>query len=813
VDLLEEYEEDVLLSQAVNAEDRVRELVQQRQPHVGFQNRAYGFFVAAVLAGEPRALSAEETLRLQQDNNARAEIEVKLQNLQPDITRKYYLFERTSDLYTVARLQAAVRSLLKHITHYCPRAPIRDHVLQEPSAVALRIASLEKLLGLAPSCEVPLLPADEISTAVSTSCSSSADTNQALSVEGRIAELHRLSSQLERRRAKLIKDIDRLQTEAFGSVSDANRRSGIDTTPVLVRLAAAPNDPLDPDWEHLVSSVPLSKYLDSLLCIDTVRLCHKARDRIQQLQEKLFQHEQLLLQQCEPPDEPLLLSTHPASETSNRMNGSSDSAESTGAGIEAVLQHKREEVSAARKDSINKQKRLEYVCVSLGAPKQNVARAPVSVSTAVASCDELRLALPPCSERGALGIPLTTSASIAPVHQDVRSSSTGSAPPVAISSEPSCSICFQSMSGRSPCILECGHKFCTECLTAWMKRSRRRGPWDCPQCRCKFERSQIWVIGAESKSGDATGDVASMNVMSSVLSSVDVSPSTTAVSNLPLDETTIDIDASNANSSQTTVPMDVDGLQTSASSYSAHCESGAALAAMPGTGNIYPLEDVAGVPIVGQGDFGTKAEMLVRYLLLLRTREPDAKSLVFSQFDAMLDVLARALQRNTVPFVHLKGDKHQRARKLARFSSDPAASVLLLSLRTDNAGMTLVAATHVFLTEPSVNAAIEEQAINRVFRIGQTRRTFVHKFVMKNSVEEWLCRRQKSGAVRVTASSSTKAGDIAGGSSFENVQGQQTIGGKLSDSAISVALTQRASEFVSLQDVLSFLELDLPSTV
>ena len=55
-----------------------------------------------------------------------------------------------------------------------------------------------------------------------------------------------------------------------------------------------------------------------------------------------------------------------------------------------------------------------------------------------------------------------------------------------------------------------------------------------------------------------------------------------------------------------------------------------------------------------------------------------------------------------------------------------------------NAGLTLVHATSVFILEPSLNPAIEEQAINRIHRIGQTRPTTAYRFVVADSVEETI---------------------------------------------------------------------------
>jgi hypothetical protein len=108
----------------------------------------------------------------------------------------------------------------------------------------------------------------------------------------------------------------------------------------------------------------------------------------------------------------------------------------------------------------------------------------------------------------------------------------------------------------------------------------------------------------------------------------------------------------------------------------------------------------------------------------------------------MLELISRSLAANQIPFILLSGNVRDRAKQIQAFQSDASQKVFLLSLRTDNSGLTLVNAQHVFLAEPSLNLAVEAQAINRVHRIGQTRRTFVHKFVMRNSIEQKIVETQ-----------------------------------------------------------------------
>jgi SNF2 family DNA or RNA helicase len=65
--------------------------------------------------------------------------------------------------------------------------------------------------------------------------------------------------------------------------------------------------------------------------------------------------------------------------------------------------------------------------------------------------------------------------------------------------------------------------------------------------------------------------------------------------------------------------------------------------------------------------------------------------------------------------------------------------VFLLSLRAGAAGLTLTAASRVFLLEPGLDPAIEQQAVARVHRIGQERQVVITRLLVQGSVEEQVC--------------------------------------------------------------------------
>ena len=133
-----------------------------------------------------------------------------------------------------------------------------------------------------------------------------------------------------------------------------------------------------------------------------------------------------------------------------------------------------------------------------------------------------------------------------------------------------------------------------------------------------------------------------------------------------------------------------------------------------------------------QGSWGTKVTAIVEQAQSLPAGD---KCLIFSQWDDMLSLIGRALGVNGVPFRRLHGAAKLEA-ALAGFRQDAEVRALLLPLKSGANGISLVEAQHVFLAEPLLEREVEAQAIGRVHRMSQTRPTIVHRFVMKDTIEE-----------------------------------------------------------------------------
>ena len=88
--------------------------------------------------------------------------------------------------------------------------------------------------------------------------------------------------------------------------------------------------------------------------------------------------------------------------------------------------------------------------------------------------------------------------------------------------------------------------------------------------------------------------------------------------------------------------------------------------------------------------------------------------------------------------------QYQRADNIDCFTNEADVKVLLLSMRAGAAGLNLMAANYCFLMDPATNSAIEEQAIDRIHRIGQTRPVTVKRFILEGSVEQRVLENRRS---------------------------------------------------------------------
>ena len=112
------------------------------------------------------------------------------------------------------------------------------------------------------------------------------------------------------------------------------------------------------------------------------------------------------------------------------------------------------------------------------------------------------------------------------------------------------------------------------------------------------------------------------------------------------------------------------------------------------------------------------------------------KVLVFSQFVKQLAIYRNHFEREGIPYVYLDGSTQNRGDVVQRFQEDEKTRVFLISIKAGGVGLNLTEADYVFILDPWWNPAVEQQAIDRTHRIGQTKNVFIYKFITKDSVEE-----------------------------------------------------------------------------
>ncbi|KAF9081943.1 hypothetical protein BGX23_000282 [Mortierella sp. AD031] len=130
------------------------------------------------------------------------------------------------------------------------------------------------------------------------------------------------------------------------------------------------------------------------------------------------------------------------------------------------------------------------------------------------------------------------------------------------------------------------------------------------------------------------------------------------------------------------------------------------------------------------------------------TGKPSVKSVVFSQWTSMLDLIEDGLRENNIKFTRLDGTMQRNDRTVAimDFKEKPEVSVILISLKAGGVGLNLTSAQRVYLMDPHWNPAVESQAVDRIHRLGQTKPVDVIRFVIKESIEENILELQKRKA-------------------------------------------------------------------
>jgi superfamily II DNA or RNA helicase len=131
------------------------------------------------------------------------------------------------------------------------------------------------------------------------------------------------------------------------------------------------------------------------------------------------------------------------------------------------------------------------------------------------------------------------------------------------------------------------------------------------------------------------------------------------------------------------------------------------------------------------------------------------RALIFSQFTEMLGHLTRWAEEEGLRFEYLDGQTKDRQERIDRFQTKDGAPLFFISLKAGGTGLNLTAADYIIHFDPWWNPAVEQQAIDRAHRIGQTKPVFSYKLIAKGTVEEKILslqQRKKGLAAGILAS-------------------------------------------------------------
>ncbi|XP_022352247.1 transcription termination factor 2 [Enhydra lutris kenyoni] len=156
----------------------------------------------------------------------------------------------------------------------------------------------------------------------------------------------------------------------------------------------------------------------------------------------------------------------------------------------------------------------------------------------------------------------------------------------------------------------------------------------------------------------------------------------------------------------------------------------------------------------------SKITSLLVELEAIRGNPGSQKSVVVSQWTSMLQVVARHLQRHGLTYATIDGSvsPKQRMDLVEAFNSSRGPQVMLISLSAGGVGLNLIGGNHLFLLDMHWNPSLEDQACDRIYRVGQQKDVVVHKFICEGTVEEkilHLQEKKKTLAKQVLSGSGT----------------------------------------------------------
>ena len=137
----------------------------------------------------------------------------------------------------------------------------------------------------------------------------------------------------------------------------------------------------------------------------------------------------------------------------------------------------------------------------------------------------------------------------------------------------------------------------------------------------------------------------------------------------------------------------------------------------------------------------SKKEVLMENII--EAIENGHKVLVFVNYLSSIERICESLKENKIKFLKMTGQTKDRQSLVDKFQNDSRYKAFVMTLKTGGVGLNLVSADTIFIYDPWWNKTIENQAIDRAYRLGQDKTVFAYKMIMKNTIEEKILKLQE----------------------------------------------------------------------
>ena len=157
---------------------------------------------------------------------------------------------------------------------------------------------------------------------------------------------------------------------------------------------------------------------------------------------------------------------------------------------------------------------------------------------------------------------------------------------------------------------------------------------------------------------------------------------------------------------------------------------------------INELRHIVSSPELGSKKIiSSKKEVLIENVV--EAIENNHKVLVFVNYLSSIESICDSLKENKIKYLKMTGQTKDRQTLVDKFQSDSRYKVFVMTLKTGGVGLNLVSADTIFIYDPWWNTTVENQAIDRAYRLGQDKTVFAYKMIMRNTIEEKILKLQE----------------------------------------------------------------------